>query len=181
MAALAGAIVLIQPAERPKPSEPKPWRPESQTWTVSYAYDAWPEVADCISCWRLVVRAERPPAGGRPVENTDLYEVAIPDAARYIDSQQRFLQLPLIVSPDGKRIAYFSTAENGYIIRDLATGRVKTMSHEPLTQDEPQLHVSPNGRYFSLTLRGESPRVYFIETGERVGRPVVVDVGPARR
>jgi hypothetical protein len=54
----------------------------------------------------------------------------VPDALRGIEADKGPLPLsgPLVVSGDGRRIAYYRSADERFVVRDLSTGRVTTSS-----------------------------------------------------
>ncbi|PZG08231.1 hypothetical protein, partial [Nonomuraea aridisoli] len=63
---------------------------------------------------------------------------------------------PLAISPDGHRVAY-RTLAGPYVVRDLPTGVVKTIS-VPYNLATPEITISPNGRYSPSATATRPPR-----------------------
>ncbi|GAA3527561.1 hypothetical protein GCM10022419_002930 [Nonomuraea rosea] len=71
--------------------------------------------------------------------------------------------LPLAISQDGHRLAYRDTT-GAYVVRDLPTGRVKTIGVQDRPVD-PHLTTSPNGRFFAVDFGVSDGATLDFETG----------------
>ncbi|GAA3177441.1 hypothetical protein [Nonomuraea roseoviolacea] len=142
--------------------------PASGVGPLSHAYYDWcgekwsPGKAasfagrDCVQ-WKVVTRDGRtyrmPEAAGVYLDQT---------AANYMNTAA-----PLRITPDGRRIAYYSAKDQRFAVRDLASGQVwlspQTVSHEEMVKNGAFVTLSPEGRY--LVLNGRLRAVVDMETG----------------
>ncbi|NUW30624.1 hypothetical protein HTZ77_04190 [Nonomuraea sp. SMC257] len=111
---------------------------------------------DCVQ-WRVVTRDGRtyrmPEAAGVYLDQT---------AANYMNTAA-----PLEITPDGRRVAYYSAKDEKFAVRDLASGQIwlspQTVSHEEMVKNAPIVVLSPDGRF--LVLNGRLRAVVDMETG----------------
>ncbi|GAA3136073.1 hypothetical protein GCM10010466_28570 [Planomonospora alba] len=171
-------MLLVDPGQGRPPVGP--WEPPPLPVTVGYAswrddcrHDPGPDESSACSGWRLVVRSGESVEGAEPVEgNGALRSIEISDAAMWITLPDGpALRPPLRVTPDGHRIAYFSTAERRFVAHDLPSGRkvgLASPSLDDVSEGERlDLHVSADGRFFAAARLGGRPQVRLtdFETG----------------
>jgi hypothetical protein len=74
---------------------------------------------------------------------------------------------PLAITPDGRRIAYYSEKDQKFAVRDLASGKIwlamPTVTRQQLVTRDTLLHLSPDGRYLAINGAG-GPMVDDVET-----------------
>ncbi|NUW43060.1 hypothetical protein [Nonomuraea rhodomycinica] len=142
--------------------------PASGVGPLSYAYYDWcgekwsPGKGgsfagrDCVQ-WKVVTRDGRtyrvPEAAGVYLDQT---------TANYMNTAA-----PLMITPDGRRIAYYSPKDERFAVRELASGQIwlspQTVSHQEMVKNAPFVTLSPEGRY--LVLNGRLRAVVDMETG----------------
>ncbi|MEV0201864.1 hypothetical protein [Nonomuraea sp. NPDC050691] len=112
---------------------------------------------DCVQ-WHVVTRTgetyRMPEAASVYLDQTE---------ANYMNTAA-----PLEITPDGRRIAYYSAEEERFAVRDLASGRIwltpRTFPEEEMVKSASLIKLSPEGRY--LTLNGRLRAVVDMETGK---------------
>ncbi|GGS81841.1 hypothetical protein GCM10010156_45710 [Planobispora rosea] len=159
---------------------PEAWRPPPLPVTVSYAWrdvcvyrgpqSRFPQRPLACPAWRLAVWTRGTARVGTPMgESGRLQQIVIPDAPGALRDDQGELPfnahfgLPFAVSPDGRRIAYFSAVESRFVAHDLPGGRRVRLA--PRTevpaydQEFFDLDVSADGRFFSTAFLKGRPRI----------------------
>ncbi|MEV0151876.1 MULTISPECIES: hypothetical protein [unclassified Nonomuraea] len=111
---------------------------------------------DCVQ-WRVVTR------DGRTYRMPEAASVYLDQTkANYMNTAA-----PLVITSDGRRIAYYSAEEERFAVRDLVSGQVwlspQTVSREEMVKNGLFVTLSPEGRY--LVLNGRLPAVVDMETG----------------
>ncbi|MBN6057639.1 hypothetical protein JYK22_37295, partial [Nonomuraea sp. RK-328] len=110
---------------------------------------------DCVQ-WKVVTR------DGRTYRMPEAMSVYVDQTeANYMNTAA-----PLVITPDGRRIAYYSAEEERFAVRDLASGRIwltpQTVSREEMVKGGVHISFSPEGRY--ITLSGRVQAVVDMET-----------------
>ncbi|MFI0423155.1 hypothetical protein [Spongiactinospora sp. 9N601] len=81
-------------------------------------------------------------------------------------NDSHYRSVPLQVSRDGHRVAYFSRKHLKFMAWDLPTGQTKAISPrlDPQSLDHHSgLEISPDGGFFALTFTGARPRLLITE------------------
>ncbi|MFD1939558.1 MULTISPECIES: hypothetical protein [Nonomuraea] len=76
---------------------------------------------------------------------------------------------PLVITPDGRRVAYYSEKDERFAVRDLADGRVwltpQKVDRKTMVKHGGLLRLSPDGRHLGLNGVGLPNAVVDVETG----------------
>ncbi|MEU8265935.1 hypothetical protein AB0B89_02115 [Sphaerisporangium sp. NPDC049002] len=82
---------------------------------------------------------------------------------------------PLAITPDGRRIAYYSDKDQKFAVRDLASGRIwltpQTVSRTTMVSGGGLLRLSPDGRFLGLNGVGWPNVVVDVESGQTTPIP----------
>ncbi|MGW3346566.1 hypothetical protein ACWDA3_24905 [Nonomuraea rubra] len=116
--------------------------------------------------WRLVTR------GGESFRMPDAVSVFTEQTAgNYMNTGA-----PLVISSDGRKVAYYRESDQRYAVRDLETGAVlltpQTFPRDTMVKGAGLVRLSPDGRFLAMTGRGWPIVVVDMESGQ------VTDVPP---
>ncbi|WP_405144636.1 hypothetical protein OG589_42660 [Sphaerisporangium sp. NBC_01403] len=82
---------------------------------------------------------------------------------------------PVAITPDGRRIAYYSEKDQKFAVRDLASGRIwltpQTVSRATMVSGGGLLRLSPDGRFLGLNGVGWPNVVVDVESGQATTIP----------
>ncbi|MEU4541610.1 hypothetical protein AB0G15_42960 [Streptosporangium sp. NPDC023825] len=100
-------------------------------------------------------------------DDTCVSDIELYDAASQveIDSKHR-RDVPLQISRDGHRLAYFSKKHSQFLGWDLPTAQMKAISPRldaRMLNDIRSLEISPDGKFFAITFGGSRPRLLLTE------------------
>ncbi|GII95184.1 hypothetical protein [Sinosporangium siamense] len=196
-AAQAGPTPAPPPSAAPTPvvsSTPamaEEWTPQPFTLPVQYAYapdlhncrrGASPQdVSESIACngWTLRVKhtnGEKPDEQGLAHSRTCSQRgcwsnIRLHDAVNFAKIDESTTRsMPLQISPDGHSVVYFSASRMQFVGWHLPTARIEPVSPrmDVATLAEFQgVDISPDGRFFSVSFSGESPRVLVTNAATR--------------
>ncbi|MEV0973692.1 hypothetical protein [Microtetraspora glauca] len=191
-------VVGLSSVLSPKPRVTVEWRPDPFDPPIQYAYvgedascEPFPraddEDAEPVMCaeWRLRSVFKEGEyrhdsglhgGGGCGDDGTCWEDVEFFDAvstAQVDDGSAR--SMPLLVSPDGHHLAYFSKTRRRFVGWDLPAARLLDLSPKLdawALDDFRSLHVSPDGGYFAVAFGGPDSRVLLTETS--LGRTTTI-------
>ncbi|MER6950039.1 hypothetical protein ABT294_39085 [Nonomuraea sp. NPDC000554] len=82
---------------------------------------------------------------------------------------------PLVITPDGRRIAYYSEKDRTFAVRDLAGGQIwlapLTVTRQAMVRSGVLLTLSPDGRYLGVNGPDRLDAVVDVETGQLTEPP----------
>lgn len=82
---------------------------------------------------------------------------------------------PMVITPSGKRIAYYSEKDARFAVRDLASGQIwlipQPVTRADLVAHGPVLKMSPDGRLVSAGVVGSPLTIVEVETGKATPVP----------
>ncbi|WP_405144169.1 hypothetical protein OG589_40990 [Sphaerisporangium sp. NBC_01403] len=175
----AGALYL----NRDKPDPEYVWKPGPFDPPVQYAYvpqttacaDSVPpsEEQSAIHCteWKVFTAYKQGQSGRMELgtwfgegcgDDGCSADIDLVDAVNSVHTRERGSSVPLRVSPDGHRIAYFSKARSRFVAWDLPSARMVDISPPvpwSTLLDVAGLDMSPDGRVFAVAFGGTGPRV----------------------
>ncbi|MGW0806506.1 hypothetical protein [Nonomuraea sp. NPDC002799] len=113
---------------------------------------------ECVQ-WRLVTRTGQ---SFRMPEALSVYTDQSPD--NYMNTAA-----PLVISSDGRRVAYYSEKDQRFAVRDLADGRIwltpQTVPRAAMLKGGGMLQLSPDGRFLGMSGIDVPNAVVDMETG----------------
>ncbi|MDF2710753.1 MAG: hypothetical protein K0R62_6405 [Nonomuraea muscovyensis] len=120
---------------------------------------------DCVQ-WRVVTRTGQ--------------NFRMPEALSFYTDQTRQNYMntaaPVAITPDGRRIAYYSEKDQRFAVRDLESGEVRsapqTVTRATMVAHGGLLRLSPDGRYLGLNGFGGLDAVVDMDTGRVTEIPV---------
>ncbi|MEO3868456.1 hypothetical protein ABGB18_06465 [Nonomuraea sp. B12E4] len=82
---------------------------------------------------------------------------------------------PLVITPGGRRIAYYSDKDQRFAVRDLASGQIllspQAVTRATLVKEGGVLRISPDGRFLGISGAGWPDAVVDMETGQATEVP----------